>query len=120
MINKELKHSLQNILKVWKTKLAGNKYFIKIISEYSNAPDGYITLILKNCKYGSLENLILNCGSVPENILKQITFRIIKSLEFYNIQTGEYLHSLSPDSILFDSKGNVLVNKILILVMSWI
>jgi len=109
MINKELKLSLQNILKLWKTKLAGNKYFIKIFSEYLNTPEGYITLIFKNCKFGSLENLIQNCGSLPENILKQISFRIIKSLEFYNIQTGEYLHSLSPNNILFDSKGNVLV-----------
>ncbi len=64
---------------------------------------------MQQCSNGSLENLIKSCGRIPENILKQIAFRIFKSLEIFYVKTGEIYGSISPNNILFDSKGNVKV-----------
>lgn len=66
---------------------------------------------MQHCSYSNLDNLIKNTGSLPEKILKQITSRILKALEIYDVKCGDAFDCLSPNNILFDYKYNLKVSK---------
>ena len=70
---------------------------------------------MQHCSFGNLENLIKNIGGIPEDILRQITYRIFKSLETFSLKTGETFGCLSPNNICFDSKCNVKVSFIILI-----
>jgi serine/threonine protein kinase len=70
-----------------------------------------VSLIMQHCSYSNLDNLLKNTGCLQENILKQITFRILKALEIFNTKSGDTFDCLSPNNILFDFKCNLKVRK---------
>jgi hypothetical protein len=58
----------------------------------------------------SLEEVILNIGPIPENILQQISYRLLKCLDNYYQKTGKFCDFLNMENIFFDSKNNIKVN----------
>ena len=77
---------------------------------------------MEYCSYGSLQNLIHSTGSIPEKILKQITIKILKSMETFSNITETSYESICPNNLLFDKELNVKVNSLIILLsdLAWI
>jgi hypothetical protein len=64
---------------------------------------------MENCEHGNLNNLINNIGSVPENVLKEITIKSIKVLEYFHVKTKMAYHTICPNNLFFDKKNNIKV-----------
>jgi hypothetical protein len=58
----------------------------------------------------SLEELIFNTGPIAENILQQISYRLLKTLDSYYQKTGKFCDFLHMENIFFDSKCNFKVS----------
>ena len=54
---------------------------------------------------GSLQNLIDCTGSLPEEILKNIAYQLIKILETYQKKSRSCLGGINPSQILFNKNG---------------
>lgn len=109
LINKEIRNSLFNILEKWRSSFeTDNPHAVYIHSDYINSPEGFHSIIMDYSSFGSLENLINNMGSLTENILRRISFKIIESLEKV-LDKIEIYEGICLSNILFDSNFNVKV-----------
>ena len=58
---------------------------------------------------GSLQNLIESAGNLPEGILKNITFQLIKILEIFHKKFNISVGGISPSQILFNKNGTIKI-----------
>jgi len=67
----------------------------------------YCTLVTEYINNGSLQNLLDCSGCLPEEILKNISYQLIKILETYQKKSNSCLGGINPSQILFTKNGTI-------------
>ena len=80
----------------WQNSINPCKYIVKLHGTYWNRPEGSVSLIMDNMSGGSLMSLLESVGSLPEDILFDITWSILRSLVFLHGKAKVAHGSISP------------------------
>ncbi len=67
------------------------------------------SIIYEYCRYGGLNTLIKSINSIPENLLKMISFQVLTGLNHYHKKTGNCYNCITPSNILFGDNFDVKV-----------
>jgi hypothetical protein len=99
----------ENIIN-WKKKLHNSKRFIKIINDYINQPEGYLSIVLEYANSNSLFDIINYTGCISEELLQNIAIQILEAFEEYNDKFLMDFGEFCPCKIVFNNDGNLKVN----------
>lgn len=81
---------------------------MKINTSFWNSPEGCVSVVTDYAGSGSLHNLVLSIGALPESILKHLAKSILRSLDFMH-DRGITHNNICCSQILFDRKGKVKI-----------
>jgi serine/threonine protein kinase len=65
---------------------AGGDSFIKVNAAFWNSPEGCVSVVTDYAACGSLHNLVLSVGALPESILKHLAKQVLRSLDYLHNQ----------------------------------
>jgi hypothetical protein len=112
LTNPSIRQGLKHLIQTWETLQNSSRHLLNIWHNYLNTPEGYQSIIMEYCSFGSLQNLINNNGILPENIIQTIAYQTIRGLESYYLKTNNGYNSLCPENIYFDKKCTLKVTFI--------
>jgi len=73
------------MLKDWIAKWeqhCSQESFIRVNASFWNSPEGCVSVVTDYAASGSLQNLVLSVGALPENILKQLAKQVLRAIDF--------------------------------------
>jgi hypothetical protein len=69
--NREMRQMLKDWIGKWEHNCNSDS-FVKINTSFWNSPEGCVSVVTDYAGSGSLHNLVLSIGALPESILKQL------------------------------------------------
>lgn len=105
--NREMRQMLKDWIGKWEFYCKKDDY-IKINTSFWNSPEGCVSVVTDYAGSGSLHNLVLSIGALPENILKGLAKQILGSLDDLHSK-GISHNNICCSQILFDRKGKVKI-----------
>ena len=75
---------LKKLIAEWEQATNGdiNPHLVSIVGTHWNSPEGCVSIVLESMNGGSLLNLLQSVGAIPENILREITLKVLISIEY--------------------------------------
>ena len=67
------------------------------------------SVIYEYCRHGSLNKLVKTINTIPENLLKMISFQVLIALDYYHKKTGNCYNCLTPSNVLIDGNFEMKV-----------
>jgi serine/threonine protein kinase len=81
--NREMRQMLKDWIGKWEHHCSGaNDQFVKISASFWNSPEGCVSVVTDYSGSGSLHNLVLSVGALPESILKHLAKQVLRSLDY--------------------------------------
>ncbi|EGR30587.1 protein kinase domain protein [Ichthyophthirius multifiliis] len=114
--NKEVRKNLKDWTIFWQNKLHSTGLHAKLYATFWNTPEGCVSFLTELLAGGSLQNLLENVGTLPENVIKIMLPQIIEALDKIHSQSSHCFGCLSPSQILFKQDGKIKVNIFLFLI----
>jgi serine/threonine protein kinase len=105
--NREVRQMLKDWISKWEHNCTTDQY-VKINTAFWNSPEGCVSVVTDYAGCGSLHNLVLSIGALPESILKHLAKQILRSLDYLHDQ-GMTHNNICCSQVLFDRKGKVKV-----------
>ena len=109
--SREVRQMLKDWIGKWEHHCSGNTtndQYVRISTAFWNSPEGCVSVVTDYAGCGSLHNLVLSVGALPESILKHLAKQILRSLDYLHDQ-GMTHNNLCCSQVLFDRKGKVKI-----------
>lgn len=106
--NREMRQMLKDWIGKWESNCGATDQFVRISTSFWNSPEGCVSVVTDYSGCGSLHNLVLSVGALPESILKHLAKQVLRSLDYLHEQ-GMTHNNICCSQILFDRKGKVKV-----------
>ena len=95
---------LLETLKSWQRVQDSTRHLAGVSSTFWNSPEGCVTIVMEYMPGGSLLQLCDTIGAVPEQILRDMSKRILSGLAFYHSKVGSH-GAVDMNHMLFDRLG---------------
>lgn len=104
---REMRQMLKDWIGKWEHNCQSDQ-FVRISTSFWNSPEGCVSVVTDYAGSGSLHNLVLSLGALPESILRQLSQQILRALNFMH-ERGISHNNLCCSQILFDRQGKVKI-----------
>lgn len=79
---------LTKLIAEWEQATNGelNPHLVAIVGTHWNSPEGCVSIVQESMNGGSLLNLLQSVGAIPENILREVTHKVLTSIEYMHVK----------------------------------
>ena len=82
IVSRESRFMLKEWIQEWESNLNKNENLVRIQGTFWNTPEGCVSIAMDYNKQGSLQNLLESIGALPEYVIKEVCWNVIKALDF--------------------------------------
>ena len=105
--NREIRQMLKDWIGKWEQHCS-QESFIRVNASFWNSPEGCVSVVTDYAASGSLHNLVLSVGALPENILKQLAKQVLRAVDYLHERNVTH-NNICCSQVLFDRKGKVKI-----------